>query len=117
MTDSATSTSGKIVWFEVPAGDTERARSFYGQLFGWQFQQFGDQDYHTTSEAGGAIFGAPGQTGPVVYFGVDDVEAAIARVEELGGTSGEKQEIPGVGYYAQCKDTEGNQIGLYQDAS
>ena len=65
-------------------------------------------------EAGGAIFGAPDQHGPIVYFGVEDVDAAIARVKELGGTGGEKQEIPGVGYYAHCADTEGNLIGLYQ---
>ena len=116
MTDSAaTTTTGKIVWFELPASDSARARSFYADLFGWQFQPFEGQDYHMTYEAGGAIFGAPGQTGPIVYFGVDDVDAAIARVNQLGGTGGEKQEIPGVGYYAHCADTEGNPIGLYQN--
>jgi predicted enzyme related to lactoylglutathione lyase len=116
MTDSATSTTGKIVWFELPAGDSERARSFYGQLFGWQYEQFGGQDYYTASEAGGAIFASPGLTGPIVYFGVDDLDAAIAQVQELGGDAGEKQEIPGVGHYAHCTDTEGNRIGLYAGA-
>ena len=67
-------------------------------------------------EAGGAIFGAPDQHGPIVHFGVDDVDAAIATVEELGGTVGEKHEIPGVGYDAQCTDTEGNPIGRCQNA-
>ena len=105
------------MWFEVPAGDTARARSFYGDLFGWQFQPYEGQDYHMTYEAGGAIFAAPEQTGPIVYFGVEDLDAAIERVRELGGDAGEKQEIPGVGFYAECTDTEGNPIGLYQDAS
>ena len=115
MTDSATTTTGKIVWFELPAGDSQRARSFYADMFGWQFQPYEGQDYHMSYDAGGAIFGAPGQTCPIVYFGVEDVDEAIARVQELGGTGGEKQEIPGVGYYAQCTDTEGNPIGLYQN--
>lgn len=61
MTDSAAqaTTTGRIVWFEVPAGDTARARSFYGDLFGWQFQPYEGQVYHMTYEAGGAIFAAP----------------------------------------------------------
>lgn len=118
MTDSATqaTTAGKIVWFELPAADTSRARSFYGDLFGWQFQPFEDQDYHMTYEAGGAILASPEQNGPMVYFDVQDIDAAIARVRELGGVAGEKQQIPGIGHYAQCKDTEGNPIGLYQTA-
>jgi uncharacterized protein YndB with AHSA1/START domain len=38
MTDGATqATTGKIVWFEIPARDTARARGFYGELFGWRF--------------------------------------------------------------------------------
>jgi uncharacterized protein len=118
MTDTATpATTGKIVWFEVPAADTARARSFYGDLFGWQFQPYEDQDYHLTYEAGGAIFAAPEQKGPMVFFGVENIDSAIARVRELGGEAGEKQEIPGVGYYAHCSDTEGNPIGVYQDAA
>jgi predicted enzyme related to lactoylglutathione lyase len=60
---------------------------------------------------------SPEPTGPTVFFGVEDLDAAIARVRELGGEAGEKQEIPGIGFYAQCMDTEGNPIGLYQDAS
>jgi predicted enzyme related to lactoylglutathione lyase len=32
--------AGKVVWFELPAKDTKRAREFHGQLFGWQFQAF-----------------------------------------------------------------------------
>jgi uncharacterized protein len=116
MSDAA-ATVAKIVWFEVPAADTERARSFYGDLFGWQFQPFDGQDYHMSYEAGGAIFGSPEQNGPMVFFGVPDIEAATARVGELGGEGGEKQEIPGIGYYAHCKDSEGNPIGLYQDAT
>jgi predicted enzyme related to lactoylglutathione lyase len=53
-------------------------------------------------EAGAAIFAAAEQRGPKVYFGVADIDAAIARVRELGGEAGDKQEIPGIGFYAEC---------------
>jgi predicted enzyme related to lactoylglutathione lyase len=105
----------KIAWFELPAQDTRRAQEFYGRLFGWQFEDFeGPAEYHMASEAGGAIFPANGERGPVAYFGVDDVDAARERVRELGGTAEERQEIPGVGLYAHCIDTEGNPFSLYQ---
>lgn len=115
MSEGATQqTATKVVWFELPATDTERARGFYGKLFGWDYQPFEGQDYHLSYQAGGAIFAAPEATGPIVYFGVEDVDAAIARVEALGGEGGSKQDIPGVGSYALVKDSEGNPIGLYQ---
>jgi uncharacterized protein len=105
-----------IAWFEIAAGDTGRAQKFYGELLGWQFQPFEPGgDYYMAGEAGGAIYpGANGQPSVLVYFGVDDVEAATARVGDLGGEAGEIQEIPGVGRYSICTDTEGNRIGLYQ---
>jgi predicted enzyme related to lactoylglutathione lyase len=107
--------TSSVVWFELPAADTERARAFYARLFGWNFEQFGGEDYHMTYEAGGAVYGAPGEKGLLAYFGVDDVDGAIARVRELGGEAGEKQAVPGVGEYAQCSDPEGNRFGLYRD--
>lgn len=110
--------SSSVVWFELPAADSDRARDFYARLFGWSFERFGDEDYHMTYDAGGAVYGAPGENGLLAYFGVDDVDAAIARVRELGGEAGEKQEVPGVGQYAHCSDLDGNRFGLYrQEAS
>ena len=114
---AADATVGKIAWFEVPASDSERARSFYRDLLGWQFEGYDGQDYHLSYGAGGAITGSEEVGSPLVFFGVDDIAAAITRVEELGGTGGERQEIAGIGYYAHCQDSEGNRIGLYQDAS
>jgi uncharacterized protein len=117
MSDTATDTTTKIVWFEIPAGDTEQARSFYGDLFGWRFQPFDGQDYHVSYEAGGAVVDAAEQNGVKIYFGVDDIDAAIARVRELGGHAGEKEEIPNVGWYANGAHVDGNPIGLYQNAA
>lgn len=115
MSEQGAATAAKIVWFEIPAAQTERARHFYKQLFGWEYETFEGQDYHMSYQAGGAISAYEQPGNPIVYFGVEDIDAAIARVEELGGTGGERAEIPGVGYHAQCQDSEGNRIGLYQD--
>ena len=105
----------RIVWFELPAEDTTRAREFWGRLFGWQFHAFeGPFEYHMANEAGGAIYPSEGEQGPIVYFGVDDVDAAVARVRELGGRAEEKQEIPHVGFFARCVDTEGNSFSVFQ---
>jgi hypothetical protein len=114
MSEESTQTASAIVWFEVPAADSGRARTFYGQLFGWQFQPFGEGDYHASYEAGGAIHGALGQNGILAYFGVADINDARARVRDLGGKAEDVLEIPGVGFYAHCSDTEGNAFGLYQ---
>ena len=110
--------AGRLVHFELPADDTARARDFWSSLFGWSFRGWdGPIEYHMTEgvDPGGAIYLADGdERGPIVYFDVDDMDAAIGRVRELGGEADDKQEIPGFGHYAYCNDTEGNRFGLYQ---
>ena len=106
-----------IVSFELPADDMARARRFYSDLFGWRFERFdGPFEYHLASEAGGAIYPSHGEKGPVVYFGVEDIEREIDRVRELGGSAGKKQEIPSIGFFVHCTDTEGNPFSLFQPA-
>ena len=108
-------TDGKINWFEVGASDGNRARGFYSGLFGWQFQPFDEGgDYQLTD--GGAVYTAD-TNGILVYFGTSDIDASLARVRELGGEAGDPQEIPNVGRYATCSDTEGNPFGLFQRVS
>src|SRR6266498_3093520 len=92
--------AGKPVHFEVPAKDTSRAREFYGNLFGWQFQSMeGPVEYHMTrfsEDTGGAVL--PGDPGAIrVYFEGDDVKAGVARVTELGGKADDPQPVPGMG--------------------
>jgi predicted enzyme related to lactoylglutathione lyase len=115
MTDTPSATAGTVAWFELPAEDTRRSQEFYARLCGWEFQPFGPDDYHITFEAGGAIFGSKEQKMPNLYFGTDDIDAAITRVRELGGEAGERQDIPNdFGSFAHCRDTEGNAFSLYQ---
>jgi predicted enzyme related to lactoylglutathione lyase len=111
--------AGKLVHFEVPAQDTSRALSFYGEMFGWQFESYpGPTEYHmtrTSEDQGGAISGSSdGDSGIFVYFDVDDIRASGARVKELGGEADEASPVPNMGWFARCKDTEGNPFGLWQ---
>ena len=109
--------AGKLVHFELPAQDSARAKEFYGSLFGWQFQSYGDMDYHLTRTAedqGGAVSGMQQGEHATIYFDVDDIDAALAQVRELGGQAEDKQPVPSMGWFAQCKDTEGTNFGLWQ---
>ena len=111
--------AGQMVHLEIPAGDPAKAREFWGSLFGWKFEQFpGPTEYHMTrfsETTGGAIYGADGdKRGTRVYFDVDDINAGSARVRELGGEAGDAMAVPSMGWFAICKDTEGNYFGLWQ---
>jgi predicted enzyme related to lactoylglutathione lyase len=113
--------AGRLVHFEIPAQDDERATQFYGSLFGWQWNtaEMGPGfNYHMVQfdeQTGGAVYRSPdGLKGPIVYFDTDDIDGDVARVRELGGDSEEKQPIPGIGWFARCTDTEGNPFSLFQ---
>jgi predicted enzyme related to lactoylglutathione lyase len=107
-----------IVHFEFPAGDAGRAKGFWSGLFGWTFQDWrGPVEYHMLDggQPGGAIYPSQsGERGAVIYFGTDDIDAAVAKVRELGGSAEDKQPIPTIGWYARCTDTEGNGFSLFQ---
>jgi uncharacterized protein len=113
--------AGRLVHFELPADDTARARDFWSSLFGWSFQGWeGPIEYHMTEgvEPGGAIYPSQeGERGPIVYFAVDDIDEALARVRDLGGKADDKRPIPGIGWTSRAEDTEGNRFSLYQDDS
>ena len=88
--------TGDLVYFVIPAADTERARAFYGDLFGCGFAPGNVPDGYqiTGSDPPGGLHGGGSAERPEVYFGVDDIEAAVARVRELGGHSDDPQAIP-----------------------
>jgi predicted enzyme related to lactoylglutathione lyase len=110
---------GRLVHFELPAEDTTRARTFWSELFDWTYEAWeGPVEYHQTQaggDPGGAIYPAQsGERGPIVYFDVDDIQASVKRVRKLGGEAEDAGPIPGVGWYARCRDTEGNPFSLFQ---
>ncbi len=111
--------AGRLVHFELPAQDTDRAQKFYEDLFGWEFQTWnGPVDYRMTKaggDPGGAIYPSQsGEPGPLVYFDTEDIDGTVARFRELGGEAEDKQPIPGVGWYSRATDPEGNRVSLFQ---
>jgi predicted enzyme related to lactoylglutathione lyase len=121
-----------IVHFEIPSDDTERSKKFYNELFGWKIEKWpGSED---TSEGMGywmvttvddkgntALNGgmtkrqSPQQQGITNYFDVKSIQEYSARVEQLGGkVMSPKTPVPGMGYFAVCKDTENNGFGIFE---
>jgi predicted enzyme related to lactoylglutathione lyase len=65
----------------------------------------------------GGLFAREGELKtPIITVDVDDIDATLAQVEKLGGSVVKpKDAIPGMGFYAYFKDTEGNVLGLWQN--
>ncbi|MGB7808240.1 VOC family protein [Methanoregula sp.] len=117
--------------FMIPADNVDRARRFYSALLGWKIEPvppspdsmgIAAMQYHDII-TGPVESGALSTGGlykrqlnePILDFvQVEDIEAAVSRVEKLGGTIARPiTEIPGVGLIAMILDTEGNIIGLW----
>ena len=107
-----------IVHFELPAQDTGRARSFYESVFGWSFRDAMPEFEYLMSdgvEPVAAIYKQQsGEQGPIVYFITDDIDGSCGKVRDQGGEADDKQPIPEIGWFARCKDTEGNSFSLFQ---
>ena len=85
--------AGQMVHIEIPADDTAAARTFWGSLFGWEFNASpGPFEYHMArlgEQQGGAITNMePGKRGTRVYFDVEDIRDGAAKVADLGGRAG-----------------------------
>ncbi|GAB3576420.1 VOC family protein [Amycolatopsis endophytica] len=124
--------SGRIVHFEIPFDDGERARGFYREAFGWNLTAIPGMNYTgvttgPTSEQGmpaepgfinGGMFdrsdAAP--KGPVITVDVASIDAALEKIEQHGGAKlVGRTEIPQMGFYAYFTDTEGNVMGLWEN--
>ncbi|WP_068279052.1 VOC family protein [Aldersonia kunmingensis] len=125
--------SGKIVHFEVPYDNGARARSFYRDAFGWQVMDIPGMDYTSVSTGPAGDDGMPSEPGyigggmfqrtddyprtPVITVEVDDIEAALKKIESLGGKGSiPKFAVGEMGFAAYFTDTEGNTIGLWETA-
>lgn len=109
--------AGELVYFTVPAADAQRAQAFFGELLGWEFAPGnvpGGFHIVNAKPPGGLFEGGEG-TRPRVYFGVDDIRTAVARVRELGGEASEPEAIPS-GWMADCRDDQGLEFSLWQGA-
>ena len=115
-----------VVHFEISGQDPTKLRAYYSQLFDWEFDT-NSPVAPSVSEAGnygfvssddsipGGIGGGVGYpTQAVFYVGVEDVAAALASAEKLGGTRvmGPEANPSGQLVVAHFRDPEGNLIGL-----
>src|SRR3954464_4857687 len=113
----------RIVWFEIPADDPERARKFYSQLFGWKIENMhGMSDYWHIDTGGsddvpdGGMMKRTHPAQPITnYIAVESVEESAAKVQKLGGIICKgKTAVPGMGYFVICRDTEKNEFALWE---
>jgi uncharacterized protein len=124
--------SARVVHFEVPFDDGDRARSFYRDVFDWQIQEVPELQYNMVSTGPTSDQGMPSEPGfigggmlqrqspvtsPVLTLQVDDIDAAVVAIEKHGGKSlGEKMAVGDMGFAAYFNDSEGNLMGLWQTA-
>ncbi len=121
----------RVVHFEVPCDDAERARSFYADVFSWEVTPMPEMQYTmvATGPSGEQGPSEPGYinggmfergdfpvTAPVITIGVDDIDACLQKVGTSGGaTVVDKMAVGDMGFTAYFKDPEGNVLGLWQN--
>ncbi|MFW9849083.1 MAG: VOC family protein [Candidatus Thorarchaeota archaeon] len=115
----------RVYYFEMPVEDFDRATKFYESVFGWkvtkQDRKGGAYYSVNTGEEDSGINGSffkkePGWTGFSNVINVKDIDAAIEKIQELGGEIiFAKCVINGVGYLAYFKDRDGNTFGMMQN--
>ena len=122
--------TGRVVHFEVPYDDADRARAFYSDVFGWAIQSAPEFDYNLVQTGptddtgmpvehgyiGGGMFQRQEDVGrPIITIDVDDMTKALATIAEHGGAAvGEPQQVGDMGIAAYFTDSEGNLMGLWQ---
>lgn len=123
---------GKVVHFEIPADDLPRAKKFYSTVFGWTLNEFPEMEYTIVRTVQSDEHGIPKEAGainggmlarqdpvraPVVIIDVENLDQATATIEKNGGKIiRPKMPVGDMGFAAYFKDTEGNVIGLWQNA-
>ena len=123
---------GRVVHFGIHADDPERAIKFYSDLLGWTFTRWSGPGEYWMVKTGsddqpgingglmkrmgpGPVAGQP-VTSYVWTVDVTEIDNQITKACELGAEIAvPKMPIPGVGWLAYVKDTEGNLFGMMQD--
>lgn len=115
---------GQFVWHELRTTGLKAAEKFYGDVVGWTAKDAGmpGMAYTLFSAGDQTVAGAVAMPGGVEmpphwlgFVGVDDVDAASAKVKSLGGTVHMgPQDIPGVGRFAIIADPQGASLGLFK---
>jgi predicted enzyme related to lactoylglutathione lyase len=114
----------RVVHFEIPADDPERAIQFYESVFGWRIEKWeGPIEYWLIMTGpedqpgidGGLALREDPATTLENFIDTKDLDASLKAVTAQGGVvTRPKMAVPGVGWLAYIKDTEGNIFGLMQ---
>jgi uncharacterized protein len=124
----------KVVHFEIPVDDAERAKGFYRSAFEWGLNDadMGGGNIYTIVTTtpidektsvptepgainGGLMQRTPDSPAPVITIGVDEIDDTLKKVEAGGGSVVQpRTEIPNMGAFAYFKDSEGNVLGLWE---
>lgn len=106
---------GKIDYVELPGGDMAETKRFYGEAFGWAFQDYGP-DYQAFTEGldGGFYTEAVApRAPPLVVLYAEDLEAMASRVKAAGGViTREIFSFPG-GRRFHFRDPAGNELAVW----
>lgn len=127
MTPREQQRESKVLWFEIPSSDFDRAIRFYETILQTTLnrQFFGPTELAMFPYEPPAVSGCitPPEDAPrtspdgvVIYLNADpSLDAVLARVDTAGGsvTQGRTELPPGMGCYAKIADTEGNTVGLH----
>ena len=115
----------RLVHFEMNVKDVHKAISFYEDVFGWRFQKWdGPMDYWLIMTGdenepgidGGLGYAEEGFPKMVNTIDVDDIGVIIKEIESKGGEIVRpKHAVPGVGWLAYFKDSEGVMFGIMQN--
>jgi predicted enzyme related to lactoylglutathione lyase len=129
-----------IVHFEIPADNPERAAKFYRELFGWDIQRFEGSsegmdksfEYWMVKTVPTDAQGRPTEQGvngglmrrmypnqpPVNYINVESVDDFVGKAQRLGAkVLMGKSPVPGMGWFAQLNDPEGNLFAVWETDS
>ena len=123
-----------VTGFGIPYDNEDRARRFYQSAFGWHVTKIPDlvHFWAGTTESdpetmrpikvgainGGLIQRPHPDVKPILVLTVDSVDDSLKKIKKLGGkVEMPKVPVAGYGFYAQITDTEGNSLGIWEDAA
>lgn len=119
--ETAVSTAGRFVWYDLLTTDARAAKAFYTAVAGWAVLPFGeDPNGYAVWAAGDTPIGGVMEYPPapphwMAHISVDDVDAAARRAEELGGrVQSPPSDIPNVGRFAIVADPQGASFSLFR---
>ena len=110
---TSTPSGAPVVFFSIFGPEGEQLQRFYAGLFEWKIAPGGDVMTAVSSPLPATI--GKGEAETIVYVGVDDITATLAKVKERGGTVRfPRFEVPGRVVLAVFKDPAGNSVGLVE---